>query len=128
MAQGRDLFVGKDARAGDKADPFRALKGKAGAAAGNHVDDQLAVGEEFVLLRPHPDRTTADVTKADIDPADLELTCRIAHRRAAIAAAARLMEHQRAMKPLQSLNDRSGRFGDDNPLDHACPPSASWEE
>ena len=73
------LGVGEHARAGDKADSLRALEGKAGAAAGNHVDHQLAVGEEGVLLAPHPERAIPDAAQANIDGADLELAGGITH-------------------------------------------------
>jgi hypothetical protein len=49
---------------------------------------------------------------------DPKISRRITHRRGAVAAASRLMEHERAVLRLQAFDDLDGLFGDLDSMDH----------
>jgi len=91
------LALAEDAGAGEKADAFRAFERKHAAAPGNDVNDELCMLPIFVLRLGDVKRAAADFAKQHVGIADDQLTERVAHRRAAVAAAAGLMEHKWAV-------------------------------
>jgi len=64
-----------------------------------------------VLLAVHPELAARDLAHLDINASQLEFAHGKTHRGAAIAAAPRLMKHQRAVFALQLLNQLPGRVG-----------------
>src|SRR5699024_7170670 len=91
------------------------------ASTVDHVDGQMGVAPQFVLDTRHPHRylfggADIQVTEVDVGVTDAELTCRTAHRGAAVAATSGLVEHQRSVL-LTQLPEQGRRFvGDGDPL------------
>ena len=65
----------------------------------------------IVLFAVHPELTAGNLAHFDINASQLELAYWKAHRGAAIAAAPRLMKHQRAVFALELLYEPAGRVG-----------------
>ncbi len=78
-----------------KRTPSGRFQREARAAPRHHVDDQLGVLPIIELVGIHEHVAAADRAEMHVVAADAELAFRVAHRRRAVAAAARLMEHQR---------------------------------
>src|SRR5208282_1555386 len=92
--------------------------GEAGAAPGHDVDDELGVAPIFELRRPDVEGTAGDLAEPHVLAADPELAGRVAHRRRAVAAAARLMEHQRAMLASELFHHCRRSVGDEHARNH----------
>lgn len=84
-------------RAGQEADAFRRFDREAGSAAGHDVDDEVGVLPVFELRRAHAEGHAADFAEVHVGAAEYEFVARVAHRGAAVAAAAGLMEEQGAV-------------------------------
>src|SRR5690349_10604451 len=89
----------------------RRLHREAGAAPRHYIDRPPRVRPTLVLFAIHPEFTARDLANLDIDAAQLEFAQRKTHRGAAIAAAPRLMKHQRAVFAPELLNEPAGRVG-----------------
>ena len=95
------FIVGKDSATSEKTNTFRRLKGKPRSAARHDVDDQLGVRPVRVLRTADKEFAVGDGAEPHILPAGAELAGRVAHRRRAIATAARLVKRQRPVDRLQ---------------------------
>lgn len=85
---------GEDPAADDEAKSFWPLQRKARAAPRHDVDGDLGMPPIFELRGANPDRYAgADIAQQNVLAANAKLARRIAHRRAAVATTARLMEH-----------------------------------
>ncbi len=80
--------------------------------------EQLGVAPIFELRRTDIEAAVFDLTEKDVLGSDAELACRVAHRRRAVAAAARLVEHQRAVHLAQAADDGRRRLRNLDALDH----------
>src|SRR3954452_6358414 len=94
----RGLAVGEDAAAGEEADALGRLEREAGAAAGHHVHDQLGVAPALELGGADVEWAAPDGAEPDVGGPGAEPAYREAHRRAAVAAAARLVEQELAVQ------------------------------
>ena len=102
----------EDAAAGQEPDAFGCFHRKSGAAPGHDVEREVGVLPQLVLIATHVEARAVDLADLDVARAELELALDIAHRRAAIAAAARLMKHQRAVLRTQARDPfERGRGG-----------------
>src|SRR5580700_10884410 len=88
-----------------EAHALRAFERKHTSASGHDIDDQMRVLPVFELRSPDVERMTADLTQQDVLRPDHKIATWIAHRGAAIAAAPRLMKHQRPMPALEPLHE-----------------------
>src|SRR5437762_2249987 len=91
----RALIVGEQARTKQEALSGAVIEREHAADAGDDIHDQLGVSPVAVLLKPDIERCTAKAAEVDVGFANVEFPGRIAHWRAAVAAAARLEEHDR---------------------------------
>ena len=81
LARQRQLFtfgVGEDAGAREEGDALGSLHGKAGAAARNHVDDELRMAPIFELVVANIKGAAADFAEQHIMRTDPEFLCGIA--------------------------------------------------
>jgi hypothetical protein len=90
----------------------RGLKGEAPAAAGDDVNGQVSVLPVFELLAANVDRDVGDRPEVNVLLADSKLSARITHRRAAVTAAAALVEHEVTVRGLQLPEQRGRGRGD----------------
>src|SRR3954471_6463575 len=89
----------------------RCLDGEAGAPSRHNINRPSRMRPTSVLLPVHPELTARDLADFHIDATQLEFTDWKTHRGAAITAAPRLMEHQRAVLSFELLNELAGRVG-----------------
>src|SRR5262245_12085785 len=99
------FFIRIKTASSQKAHALRRLRREAGATSGNNVDDKLCMLPIVELRRAHVELAASDLAKQNVLWADAEIADRIAHRRRAVAAAARLMEQQVTMLRLQPAYD-----------------------
>src|SRR5690606_20525361 len=109
----------EDARAGEEAHALGNLEREAGAAARHDVDDELGMLPILELVARHVEGMAGDLAHQHVGLADPEVAGREAHRRAAVAAAAGLMEHERAMPVLEYGDQPACGSGAGDTLDHA---------
>ena len=110
-AEGFDLLIVEDTRADEEADAFSVVEREHAAAAGNYVEGELGVLPIFELAFAHVEGLAIDFSELDIGVAGDELATGIAHGGAAVAAAAGLMEHQRAVLLAQDADEVDGEIG-----------------
>ena len=73
------------------------VQGEHAAPAGDHIDDQLGMAPGRKLGRADVDRRAADLAEFHVPVAEDEVALRITHGRGAVAAAAGLVEQDRAV-------------------------------
>jgi hypothetical protein len=115
------LLVGEHLGPGKEAHTLRRLHREAAAAPRYKIDDDLGVLPVLELGRADVDRAALDGAEIDVLTADAELASRVAHRRAAVAAATGLVEQQVAMGVPQCRDYSRRRFGDQDTFDHRTP-------
>lgn len=84
-------------RAGQEADALRRFDREAGSSPRHDVDDEVGVLPVLELRRAHAEGHAADFAEVNVGAAEYEFIARVAHRGAAVAAAAGLMEEQGAV-------------------------------
>lgn len=84
-------------RAGQEADALRRFDREAGSSPRHDVDDEVGVLPVLELRRAHAEGHAADFAEVHVGAAEYEFIARVAHRGAAVAAAAGLMEEQGAV-------------------------------
>src|SRR5665647_882578 len=104
------LFIAVEPGTDDKTQPSGPLQRKLAARAGYGIERQMRVFPVLELAQAHVKRYSANPTQFDVCAAQIELSIRIAHRCAAIAAAAGLMKHEFAVLGLQFINQRERGF------------------
>jgi hypothetical protein len=109
-----DFFVCEDAGADEKADAFGVFEREHAAAAGDYVEDELGVLPVFELAFAHEEGHTVDLAELDIGVAGEEFGAGVAHGRAAVAAAAGLVEHEFAVLGAELADEVDGGFGGEN--------------
>ena len=90
------------------------------AAAGNDVDDELGVLPVVELVGVHIEGNAADLAELHVVAADAELGLGVAHRRRAVAAAARLVEHQGPVLGAQPLEELERLIRGQHPFNHGA--------
>ncbi len=91
------LGIIEDTGADEEPETFRSIERKHAATTRDHVENQLRVLPILKLAAAHVKWLAVHLAQLHIRIANQELATRIAHRGAAIAAAPRLVEHQRPM-------------------------------
>ncbi len=97
-------------RSDDEAHPLRCFQREACAAAGHDVQGEPGVLPQLVLVAADVEGRAVDLAEQDVTRSDAELALRVAHRSAAVAAAARLMEHERTVVFPQFPDQPDGGF------------------
>lgn len=112
------FLIAKYAASRQEAHAFGYLKGEAGAATWNNVNDELGMLPVFELVGRHVERITANGAHEDIPPAGFEVTRLEAHRCTAIATSPRLVEDKRTEPTGKFGHECLGRFRRDDAFDH----------
>src|SRR5215217_1490846 len=89
------LLIREDTASREEAHTQGRLQAEARAPSRHHVQRQVRVLPDLELRTADVDGAAFDFAQEDIPLADTELLRRVAHGRAAVAAAPRLVEHQR---------------------------------
>jgi hypothetical protein len=100
----RNVDHGAERRTNEKSHVQRRLQRKACAPPRHHVHRPLRVRPPSGLIAIHPKFTADDLPHLFIDTAQLELSDLKAHGRAAVAAAAGQVEHDRTILLFQRLD------------------------
>src|SRR5450631_2989278 len=100
----RDVANRAERRTNEKSHVQRRLQRKACAPPRHHVHRPLRVGPPPGLIAIHPKFTADDFAHLFIDTAQFELSDLKAHWRAAVAAAAGQVKHDRAVLLFQGLD------------------------
>lgn len=121
----RPLVVGEHPAADEEAQAARALDREARAAPRHHVDGEVRVLPVLELRRPDEEGRAGHDAEQHVALADAELAARVAHGGAPVAAAARLVEHQRPVLAREVGEQGSGgvRHKNQNPYPkrfHQC--------
>jgi hypothetical protein len=110
-----DLLIGEDARTHDKTQALGCLQRHARAAPRHHIDGHLRMAPIFELRGADPHlHAIGNFPQQHVLSADPELALGKAHRRRTVAAAARLVKHQRPVACLQPGDQRIGGLGRKN--------------
>ena len=89
---------------------------KPGAGPDRDVEEQLGPVPALVLVGVDEERGAADLAEQQVVRPEQELAVTEAHRRAAVAAALRLEEHQLSVRGRQALDRRERGVGGDDPV------------
>jgi hypothetical protein len=112
-AQRVDLFIGKDAGTGQKSHSLGVFERKHTASPGNNVKDELSVFPVLELAAAYVKGCVAKRSQQNVAIAKQKLSARIAHGRASVAAASRLMEHEVAMFSVELRHQLDGGISGD---------------
>ncbi len=105
---GRPFGVAVEPRAGEEPQPRGPLQREHAAVAGHGIDDQVRVFPVGELGFAHVEGRARDLAEQHVGIAEHEFAAGEAHGRAAVAAAAGLVEHERAVLCLQPLDEGDG--------------------
>jgi hypothetical protein len=109
-----NLIIVEDAGADEKANTFWTFEREHTATARNDVKDELGMLPVLKLRPAHIEGRVAECADEHVFIPDHEIAARIAHRRAAIAAAPGLVEHQIAMLAVEGRDEIDGSVGGEN--------------